>query len=188
MYNYFLIIGRAVFWDMQNACPNVWMMLDYLCDLIYILDSVVHAHEGYLEQGLLVTDSSKLRKHYLHSFSFKLDLLSLLPTDLFYFMWDTAVICSDAPCAVIARLNRLLRLPRLLAFFDKTETHTSLPNAFRIAKVMVYLFIIIHWNGCIYFAISNAIGFGSDGWVVHLYEHDNVSLSLSHQYIFSFYW
>ena len=46
MYNYFLIIGRSIFWDMQNACPIMWMFLDYSCDLIYLMDTIVHAHEG----------------------------------------------------------------------------------------------------------------------------------------------
>ena len=52
---------------------------------------------------------------------------------------------------------------------------------------MTFLLIIIHWNGCIYFAISNAIGFGSDGWVVTLVDNGK-NLSLSNQYIMSFYW
>jgi hypothetical protein len=46
MYNYIFIVGRAVFWDMQNMCPIVWLVLDYLCDVIYMLDMIVHAHEG----------------------------------------------------------------------------------------------------------------------------------------------
>lgn len=52
---------------------------------------------------------------------------------------------------------------------------------------MIYLLVIIHWNGCIYFAISNAIGFGSDGWVITLVEKE-ANLSLTYQYIFTFYW
>lgn len=52
---------------------------------------------------------------------------------------------------------------------------------------MIYLLIIIHWNGCIYFALSNYIGFGSDGWVVTLVEN-GANLSLTYQYIFTFYW
>ena len=91
--------------------------------------------QGYLEQGLLVTDPARLRAHYLASFSCKLDLLSLLPTDLLYLLWDSPIVCQSAPCAVMVRANRLLRLPRLTAFFEQTETRTSWPNAFRIAKV-----------------------------------------------------
>lgn len=39
------------------------------------------------------------------------------------------------PCPVILRLNRLFRLPRMWEWFDRTETATSYPNAFRICKV-----------------------------------------------------
>ena len=46
IYNYIFIIGRAVFWDMQNLTPITWLVLDYVCDFIYLLDAVVHAHEG----------------------------------------------------------------------------------------------------------------------------------------------
>ena len=90
---------------------------------------------GYLEQGLMVTESTKLRRNYLKSLASKLDLLSLLPTDLLYLLWPNAIYCQDAPCAIIVRMNRLFRFPRLLAFFDQTENHTNFPNAFRITKV-----------------------------------------------------
>lgn len=187
MYNYIFIVGRAVFWDMQNLCPIVWLVLDYFCDLIYVIDMFVHAHEGYLEQGLMVTEPAKLRQHYWKSLDSKTEIVSLVPTDVLYLLWPSATECVNAPCPVIVRMNRLLRLPRLLAFFDQTENQTNFPNAFRISKVMIYLLVIIHWNGCIYFAISNAIGFGTDGWVVTLVEKE-ANLSLTYQYIFTFYW
>jgi len=40
--------------------------------------------EAYLEQGLVVTDISKLRRNYMYSCQFALDVVSLLPTDLLY--------------------------------------------------------------------------------------------------------
>lgn len=46
MYNYVFIVGRTVFWDMQNLCPLVWIVLDYVCDFLYLCDMIVHAHEG----------------------------------------------------------------------------------------------------------------------------------------------
>ena len=39
---------------------------------------------AYLEQGLVVTDIEKLRRNYMYSCQFTLDVLSLLPTDLLY--------------------------------------------------------------------------------------------------------
>lgn len=54
-------------------------------------------------------------------------------------------------------------------------------------NLVLYILIIIHWNACIYFAISNALGFGVDKWV-----YPNVSIPiyqpLPRKYIYSFYW
>ncbi|GFQ72183.1 cyclic nucleotide-gated cation channel subunit A [Trichonephila clavata] len=185
-YNTIIIIGRSVFWELQNLCPKLWYFTDYLCDIIYIVDIAVHCRTGYLEQGLLVRDRSKLIKNYTSSIAFKLDIISIFPTDLLYVIIGTS--CEGkVPCAVIVRLNRLFRFPRMLEFFDRTETRTNFPYAFRIAKLILYILVIIHWNACFFFAMSYAIGFGTDSWV-----YKNVSDpkygSLSHQYIYSFYW
>lgn len=91
---------------------------------------------GYLEQGLLVRDAKKLRQHYFSTSHWRLDLLSMLPTDLAYLWWGPNECNFDrVPCAVIVRINRLLRLPRMWEWFERTETATGYPNAFRICKV-----------------------------------------------------
>ena len=65
---------------------------------------------GFLEQGLLVKDTAKLRKNYGRTFQFKLDVLSILPTDLGYIA--TGIHTPQL------RFNRLLRFPRMFEFFD----------------------------------------------------------------------
>jgi cyclic nucleotide gated channel len=60
----------------------------------------------------------------------------MLPTDFLYFWWSPNECNSErVPCAVIVRINRLLRLPRMWEWFERTETATGYPNAFRICKV-----------------------------------------------------
>ncbi|XP_075990975.1 cyclic nucleotide-gated cation channel subunit A-like isoform X2 [Anticarsia gemmatalis] len=189
LYNVVFVIGRAVFWelDKRENLLSLWYVLDYLCDAIYLVDTIVHVHEGYLEQGLMVKDSSMLRKHYLKSVSWRYDVISLLPTDIAYYWWRPGSCSNDnLPCPVIVRLNRLFRLPRMWEWFDRTETATSYPNAFRICKVVMAILVLIHWNACLYFAISYAIGFGTDSWVYNITGGRNETLS--HQYIYSFYW
>ncbi|KAB7503788.1 Cyclic nucleotide-gated cation channel subunit A, partial [Armadillidium nasatum] len=186
MYNMVFIIARTTFWELHNLCPGFWFFFDYSCDIIYLMDMFVRAHEGYLEQGLLVKEPDKLRKNYVKSQVFKLDIFSLLPTDVFYAAIGST--CHNfVPCPFILRLNRLFKLPRFNEFFDKTETRTNFPNVFRICKVVFMILILIHWNACFYFAISYALGFGSDRWV-----YKNISVDdndkFSHQYIYSFYW
>ncbi|XP_073976004.1 cyclic nucleotide-gated cation channel subunit A-like [Rhodnius prolixus] len=186
LYNLVFMIGRAVFWELNNLNPVLWYSLDYSCDLIYLLDTVIHAHEGYLEQGILVRDLGKLRQNYIESRRWVSDLLSMIPTDLAYVWWPPSTCLKVVPCPVIVRLNRLIRLPRMMEFFDRTETRTGYPNSFRICKVVFAIIVLIHWNACFYFAISYAIGFGSDNWVYNLTGQKNSSLS--RQYIYSFYW
>lgn len=181
IYNLIFVIGRTVFWELQEISMNAWFTLDYTCDIIYIIDIIVRMHEGYLEQGLMVRDSKRLRRNYLNSKHIFLDIVSILPTDLAYLILGCT--CYETiPCPVIVRLNRVLRIDRVVEFFEKTETRTNFPNTFRIAKVVLYILILIHWNACFFFAPSFAIGFETDSWV---YQG---SPKLSTQYIYSFYW
>jgi len=107
-------------------------------------------------------------------------MLSLLPTDLIYLaLWTV-----DAP---YLRLNRLLRVPRLSEFFDRTVSRTNFPNMVRIVNLTLTILVIIHWNACTYFQISYWIGFGTDSWVYPNIS-DPVLGRLSRKYIYSFYW
>ncbi|XP_063911104.1 cyclic nucleotide-gated cation channel subunit A isoform X1 [Zophobas morio] len=186
LYNVIFVLGRAVFWELNNSVPWLWWTLDYLCDTIYIADIFVHAHEGYLEQGLLVTNSRKLRAHYFQTKQWRSDFLALIPTDVAYIWWPPYECDVKVPCPIIVRLNRLFKLPRLWEWFERTETDTNYPNVFRICKVVLAILVLIHWNACLYFAISYAIGFGIDNWVYNLDGPKNSTLA--RQYIYSFYW
>ncbi|XP_019960662.2 cyclic nucleotide-gated channel alpha-4 [Paralichthys olivaceus] len=177
VYNWVIIILRTCFTGIALSYLPVWLTLDYLSDLMYILDMVITVHTGYLDQGILIKDLNQLKKQYLHSKRFLRDLTSLLPTDLLYFVFGI-----QTP---MVRINRLLRMPRLNEALDRMETRTSYPNTFRITKLMIYIFVLIHWNACLYFALSNYIGFGSDLWV-----YPNISkaefASMRRQYFYCF--
>ena len=131
---------------------------------IFLELKIIEYFLGYLEQGLMVKDAAKLRKNYWKSKYVIFDVLSIFPTDLAYLFIDTQ--CSErVPCPVILRINRVLRFDRMVEFFEKTETRTNFPNAFRITRVVLYILVLIHWNACVFFAISFFIGFQSDSWV-----------------------
>ncbi|XP_047603141.1 cyclic nucleotide-gated cation channel alpha-3 [Lutra lutra] len=178
-YNWCLLVCRACFDELQSEHVILWLVLDYSSDVLYGMDMLVRARTGFLEQGLMVKDALRLWKHYTKTVHFKLDILSLVPTDLAYFK-----LGINYP---ELRFNRLLKFARLFEFFDRTETRTNYPNLFRIGNLVLYILVIIHWNACIYFAISKFIGFGTDSWV-----YPNVSNPeygrLSRKYIYSLYW
>nr|KAF6429135.1 cyclic nucleotide gated channel subunit alpha 3 [Molossus molossus] len=178
-YNWCLLVCRACFDELQSEHLVLWLVLDYSADVLYGVDVLVRARTGFLEQGLLVRDTQRLWRHYTKTLHFKLDVLSLVPTDLAYFK-----LGINYP---ELRFNRLLKFARLFEFFDRTETRTSYPNVFRIGNLVLYILVIIHWNACIYFAISKFIGFGTDSWV-----YPNISNPeygrLSRKYVYSLYW
>ncbi|XP_010079039.1 PREDICTED: cyclic nucleotide-gated olfactory channel [Pterocles gutturalis] len=179
LYNWCLLVARACFSDLQKTYIVFWLVLDYISDSIYIGDIVIRLRTGFLEQGLLVKDLKKLRDSYIHTLQFKLDVLSILPTDLAYFA--VGLHCPEL------RFNRLLHFSRMFEFFDRTETRTSHPNLFRISNLVLYVLVIIHWNACIYYAISKAIGFGEDTWVYPNITDPEYGC-LTREYIYCLYW
>lgn len=119
------------------------------------------AHSGFLEDGILVQDTSRTRRRYLGSWTFPCDVMAVLPTELLCLLSGLPRV----PGVPAARANRCLRVPRLFEAFDRCETRTGWPNAFRVAKLSLYLLLGIHWHACLYFALSAHLGLGADPWV-----------------------
>lgn len=61
----------------------------------------------FLEQGQKVIETDKLRRNYVRTTRFKLDVISVFPTDFAYLALGT-------DWALIVRLNRLLRIGRFV--------------------------------------------------------------------------
>eukprot|EP00076_Gallus_gallus_P016888 XP_015136423.1 cyclic nucleotide-gated cation channel alpha-4 isoform X2 [Gallus gallus] len=175
LYNWVVIICRCCFTEVQERHAALWLSLDCVGDALYLLDIGVRLHTGFLEEGILVLDRGRIRRRYLRSSSFAWDVASLLPIEL---------LCLRRRSAM--RANRCLRAPRLFEAFDHRETRTAHPSAFRIAKLMLYVFIAIHWNACLYFALSVHLGLGSDTWVHPNGSRPGFARPLR-QYLHSFY-
>ncbi|XP_057700689.1 cyclic nucleotide gated channel subunit alpha 1a isoform X1 [Corythoichthys intestinalis] len=182
MYNWTMIIARACFEELQHNYILYWVLLDYTSDLIYVADMFIRTRTGFLEQGLMVKDEKLLRDRYVNSFQFQMDVVSMLPTDILYFF-----LGLDYP---EIRVNKLLRIGRMMEFFKRTETKTNYPNIFRIANLIMYILIIIHWNACFYFSFSKSIGFGSDEWVYPALDDPEEPAfgQPMRKYAFSLYW
>uniref|UniRef100_A0A8C3D2B6 Uncharacterized protein n=1 Tax=Corvus moneduloides TaxID=1196302 RepID=A0A8C3D2B6_CORMO len=171
LYNWVILILRC------QAHMGLWQALDGLSDALYLLDMAVHLHTGFLEDGILVQDVSRTRRRYLGSWTFPWDVMAVLPTELLCLLPRVPRV----PGVPAARANRCLRLPRLFEAFDRCETRTGWPNVFRVAKLMLYLLLGIHWHGCLYFALSAHLGLGIDPWVCPSFTR------LLRRYLHSFY-
>uniref|UniRef100_UPI00358FDF0C cyclic nucleotide-gated channel cone photoreceptor subunit alpha-like n=1 Tax=Myxine glutinosa TaxID=7769 RepID=UPI00358FDF0C len=179
LYNWCMLICRSCFDELQTDNLPLWLILDYTSDIIFAVDIFVRLRTCYLEQGLLVRDTAKLYRSYITTMQFKLDVVSLIPTDIAF--------AVTGPHLPVIRFNRLLRFGRMFEFFDRTETRTNYPNAFRIGNLVLYILVIIHWNACIFYAISKSIGFGTDTWVYPNISHPEYG-RLARKYIYCLYW
>ncbi|XP_007452190.1 PREDICTED: cyclic nucleotide-gated olfactory channel [Lipotes vexillifer] len=179
LYNWCLLVARACFSDLQEDYYIVWLVLDYFSDVVYLSDLFIRLRTGFLEHGLLVKDTKKLWDNYIYTLQFKLDVASIIPTDLIYF-----AVGIHSP---ELRFNHPLHFAHMFESFDCTETRTSHPNIFRISNLVLYILVIIHWNACIYYAISKSIGFGVDTWVYPNITDPEYGY-LSKEYIYCLYW
>ncbi|KAH0949344.1 hypothetical protein HN011_009982 [Eciton burchellii] len=175
LYNFWVIIYRFAFQEINGETRWVWFCLDYFSDFLYVLDIVFHVRTGYLEDGVLQTDATKLRNHYTNSTTFYIDILCLLPLDFLYL---------SVGFNSMLRSFRLVKIYRFWAFMDRTERHTNYPNLFRSTSLIHYLLVIFHWNGCLYHIVYKNNGFGSKNWVFN----DSETADVVKQYLQSYYW
>lgn len=174
IYNFWVIIYRFAFQEISSENWSVWFAMDYLADFIYIMDIAFHFRTGYLEDGVLQTDATKLRLHYMNTTNFYIDCLCLLPLD---FLYLSIGFCS------ILRCFRLVKVYRFWTFLDRTERHTNYPNVIRTTTLMHYLLALFHWNACLYYIVANKIEKHSKTW-----EFPKDNGDVMRQYLHALYW
>ncbi|KAH9416785.1 hypothetical protein DERP_011900 [Dermatophagoides pteronyssinus] len=177
LYNFWSIIYRCAFQEINEKTVASWFALDYFADFIYILDILVNFRTGYLEEGVLQTDSVKLRQHYMNCTIFYIDCLCLLPLDFLYL---------SIGFKSILRCFRLVKIYRFWAFLDRTERHTNYPNIFRTLSLLHYILAIFHWNACLSHIIHMKDGFGSRDWFTRSKNKDCEGVTCD--YLHAMYW
>ncbi|KRT79306.1 hypothetical protein AMK59_7201, partial [Oryctes borbonicus] len=87
LYNTFVIPLRSAFPYQTPENTPTWMFFDYFADLIYIIDiTLIQPRIMFLAEGFWMTDFRFTRHNYMRKCRFKLDLLSILPLDIFYIL------------------------------------------------------------------------------------------------------
>ena len=157
MYSVNILTLRAAFSEIHRKHLLIWLPLDYFLDLFNVLDIVVHTRLAYMEDGILETNIKKVKRHYMHSYSFAMDIIAIIPLDVFF------TSSSSQPAL---RLNRLFKIHRMLKFIEKAESSTTYPNTLRLSILVIFMFTVIHLNACLYFKVSEAIG-----WYSNLVNH-----------------
>ncbi|CAG9784173.1 unnamed protein product [Diatraea saccharalis] len=157
-YNAWCIALRATFPYQTPENTPYWMVADYFCDIVYLLDvALVKPRLMFLHEGFWVDNTKETRKNYRKKLQYKFDIISLTPLDLLYIHFGTQM--------VILRFPRLLKLQTFWEFHQAMDRVLSSPYVVRIGKTLFYIFYLIHLNACAYYAMSYYIGLGSNDWV-----------------------
>ena len=78
---------RVSFDIYQNTHTKMyWAIADYVCDGLYLFDTlVIRTRLQFLDEaGIYETERKKTMRNYVKNGTFKKDLASLLPLDIFY--------------------------------------------------------------------------------------------------------
>lgn len=202
IYSLVFLIARFSFWLLQDLDHYyyIWFIIDYgICDIIYIFDIVIRLMTGFMKNGEICKDKKFISIRYIKSAQFKMDVISIFPTEFFIFLMPNDMRFRAIPAL---RLNRLFRFSRLTEFRYLTETLTKYPTVFRMSSLLLNILVAMHWNACIYFMLSGLMGYGSDTFVYPAFTNEEMLQNLTYnelnnllmthhldtQYFYSFWW
>lgn len=177
LYNLWTPIVRQALPELQSRYRTMWIILDAISDAVYLCDIVLQLRTGYLEQGIMVYDSTKLTRHYLGSRPFILDLIAVIPLDLLQIAIGTRPIL---------RFPRFVKIYRIRRYYYMVESRTVYPNVWRVANLVHVLLLLAHWFGCFYFLLSKAENFRGR-WAYPYSSHRDFT-TLTRKYLASVYW
>ncbi|XP_024911586.1 cyclic nucleotide-gated cation channel beta-1 isoform X1 [Cynoglossus semilaevis] len=156
-WNMWLIPVRWAFPYQTPENIHLWLLIDLTCDLIYVTDILVFQPRlQFVRGGDIVCDKKEMRKNYMQTLRFKMDVISLFPMEIFY---------------TITGVNSLLRIPRLLKYMvfnefnDRMEAVMKKAYIYRVIRTSTYLLYSLHINACLFYWGSAYEGLGSTKWV-----------------------
>ncbi|CAH8663559.1 unnamed protein product [Schistosoma guineensis] len=160
LYNYITIPLREAFniYDDEDNM-TLWYILNSLMDTLYLLDILLlKPRIEFLDQGITKTDFKSCALHYFKSLQFKIDVISIIPLDLFSLFYEKDM----------ARF-RVFRLVKINAFweaFEKLDQRLNAGYAVRLARTIIYMIYIIHLETCGYYAFNRWQGLGETSWTI----------------------
>jgi len=175
LYNAFIIPFRLSFGFFDESIGAAFI-LEWLGDIVFILDIFLNFRLGYTEQGMLYMDRKMIEQKYMRSW-FAVDVLVAAPFDF---------IQLGIGVNEWVRAPKLFRLLRILNITNDLEHVADLPvTTVKLIKLVLYLVLVSHFGACGWFGVVRIEGFGSSQWT------DYVNLEtrgIGEQYLVAFYW
>ncbi|XP_066276868.1 uncharacterized protein [Branchiostoma lanceolatum] len=188
----------AAFYVTRKGANVVWavgssgFIVSYLMDVPLLLDLFIRLRTGIFTPNGIMKDWESIRTHYVRSWSFVLDLCSILPLDLFALASHHRGKIRLGLVACL-KLNRLIKVYKIPEFFNKIEESLHMDILLtRSLKLFTYIILFTHWCSCLLYSQS-CPGFNTDPeeWCVESSWVDNQGLAgkemTMHHYFVSFY-
>ncbi|KAH6948747.1 hypothetical protein HPB50_026105 [Hyalomma asiaticum] len=170
LYNCWAIFLRAVFLEGSHADEAGFFACDYLSDLVYLLDILLFKSRiKFHSAGMWVEDPKLTRRNYFRKLIFKMDVASLLPLDILYYLYG---------------VNPLLRVLRTLLYMMYL-IHLNTCAYYAISKyegIGSNQFVFQGGNKtayvrCFYFAFKTATSIGKNAKPSNELEYAYMTLS-----------
>ncbi|DAZ92973.1 TPA: hypothetical protein N0F65_004348 [Lagenidium giganteum] len=178
----FKVIFDACFGVVATARSDA---MTVLIELFFVMDMFFQLHVGYYRYGDKIMDRRLIRRRYLCSFDFAVDVCALAP--LFALNWMLPVRLDVLN---LNKLVRLLKVPQQFAMIEIQYLNRTLE--LRLAKLLFYASFLSHTYGCLWACMATLESLesidstpGARVWLPPV-KLQNASTSL--RYLASFYW
>ncbi|RHY91781.1 hypothetical protein DYB26_015781, partial [Aphanomyces astaci] len=166
LYDAWLVPLLVSFSQLNPAiCRKTWLqMLATAGEVFFVVDVYVHMHSRFYLFGDPIRDVKFIRRYYLMSWGFPLDLLALVPINTII-----PALASTQPCG-LGLLNKLLRLRKVPAYtltFDKVFARYY--KLCKVVKAVVVVYFSCHVMACVYASFGKLVdpSKDEDAWKMH---------------------
>uniref|UniRef100_I3J5Q7 Cyclic nucleotide gated channel subunit beta 1 n=1 Tax=Oreochromis niloticus TaxID=8128 RepID=I3J5Q7_ORENI len=150
-WNVWLIPVRWAFPYQTSENIHLWLLADYTCDLIYIIDILVFQPRlQFVRGGDIVCNKKDMREHYMTTERFKVRTLG------------QADLCGQDEQLTSVFLSQYMVFSE---FNDRMESVMKKAYIYRVIRTSMYLLYSLHINACLFYWGSDYEGLGSTKWV-----------------------
>ncbi|ETO80855.1 hypothetical protein F444_04728 [Phytophthora nicotianae P1976] len=189
-----LVMFQACF-PLEGANKKADMIMVFM-ECSFVLDIFIRSRLGFYEYGNKMMNYERIKRLYVRSGTFALDIVALLP--LYLVNW-TVPPHERWDLLNVNKLLRLFKVPRQLHALE--TRYLKRTTELRLFKLLYYTFMLSHVFGCIWFNFASRVAvpnftstllpatkktaFGENHWLPHQHlEHAPHIL----QYMASLYW
>ncbi|XP_072050260.1 cyclic nucleotide-gated channel alpha-3-like [Amphiura filiformis] len=141
---------NSFLWAFDSRIRAMWFIV-YGMDVIYIINIAVKFFLPYYDKGIVITDRNKIRRHYLKSATFFVDILTMVPLECIAL---SPALISMKYVAVF-RSNRLIRLYAVFVYFKTLGSRLGTNvKGLMVCKFLTIASLVLHLMGCGWYSLG----------------------------------